>query len=67
MLVVRFTNNLCLEKHVSNKYLIYIYIYIYRSATVFLGNWEVTKDFLISSVNFYYVINKLIILVSDPH
>jgi hypothetical protein len=49
MLVVRFTNNLCLEKHVSNKYLIYIVrnIYIYSFATVFLGNWEVTKVFLI--------------------
>jgi hypothetical protein len=28
---------------------------------------EVSKIFLISAVNFYYVINKLIILVSDIH
>jgi hypothetical protein len=28
---------------------------------------EVPKVSLISAVDFYYVINKLIILVSDPH
>jgi hypothetical protein len=38
-----------------------VYIYI---VPVFL---EVLKDFLISLVDFYYVINKLIILVLDSH
>jgi hypothetical protein len=28
---------------------------------------EVPKVFLISAIDFYYVINKLIVLVSDPH
>jgi hypothetical protein len=40
------------------------------SAMVFLGYlsvWEVPEFFLISVINFYYVINKLIILVPDPH
>jgi hypothetical protein len=41
------------------------------SITVFLGclrgNWRYLRFPLISVVNFYYVINKLIILASDSH
>jgi hypothetical protein len=31
------------------------------------GNWRYLIFLLISVINFYYVINKLIILVSGPH
>jgi hypothetical protein len=31
------------------------------------GNWRYLRISLISVIIFYYVINKLIILVSDPH
>jgi hypothetical protein len=34
---------------------------------LFLGIWEVPKVFLISTIDFYYVINKLIVLLFDPH
>jgi hypothetical protein len=41
------------------------------SVTVFLeylrGTWSYLRSLLISAVDFYYVINKLIILVLDPH
>jgi hypothetical protein len=41
------------------------------SATVFLGylrgNWRYLRFSLISAVDFYYIINKLIILVPDPY
>jgi hypothetical protein len=41
------------------------------SATVFLGYlrdiWRYIRFLLISAINFYYVFNKLIILVPDPH
>jgi hypothetical protein len=41
------------------------------SATVFLvyltGIWKYLRFSLISAVDFYYIINKLIILVPDPH
>jgi hypothetical protein len=37
-----------------------------NSATVFLRYLEVSKAFN-SAVDFYYVINKLIILVPGPH
>jgi hypothetical protein len=42
-----------------------------NSATVFLGylggTWRNLRFHLISVINFYYVINKLIILVPGPH
>jgi hypothetical protein len=44
--------------------------YLMTSTKVFLGIWEVLesiKYFLILTINFYYVINKLIILVFDLH
>jgi hypothetical protein len=41
------------------------------SATVFLGylrdTWRYIMFPLISAVDFYYVINKLIILIPNPH
>jgi hypothetical protein len=41
------------------------------SATMFLGylrgTWRYLKFSLISVVDFYYVINKLIILILDAH
>jgi hypothetical protein len=31
------------------------------------GNWRKLKFHLISAINFYYIINKLIILIPDLH
>jgi hypothetical protein len=46
-------------------------VYNKSSATVFLGylrgTWMYLMFFLISAVDFYYVIDKLIILVTNPH
>jgi hypothetical protein len=48
-----------------------ISIYLMSSATVFLGYLRGTlryiRSHLISAVDFYCVINKLIILVPEPH
>jgi hypothetical protein len=47
------------------------FIFILSSATVFLGylggTWRYLSFLLISVINFYYVISKLIILVPVPH
>jgi hypothetical protein len=41
------------------------------SVTIFLGylrvTMKITKVFLILTIDVYHIINKLIILVSDPH
>jgi hypothetical protein len=44
-----------------------IMISFLSSNTLFLDTHEVYKVFLISTVNFYYIINKLIILVSKTY
>jgi hypothetical protein len=48
-------------------YLVSIMVDIRVLLWCFWGSYEVSKVFLISAVNFYYVINKLIILVPGPH
>jgi hypothetical protein len=46
-------------------------LFFYSSTTLFLGylrgTWRNIRSSLISAANFYYIINKLIILVPDPH
>jgi dolichyl-phosphate-mannose--protein O-mannosyl transferase len=54
----------------SSKFSLHIYIYIYIYDFCY-GVSEVPDKYLrfplISTINFYYIINKLIILVPDPH
>jgi hypothetical protein len=43
------------------------HVIIKSSVMVFLGYLEVHNIFLILVINFYYIINKLIILISDSN
>jgi hypothetical protein len=58
---------LCVEL----KYFVFLLNLLESFATIFLGylrgTWRNLMFHLISVINFYYVINKLIILLSDSH